>query len=217
MSLISGSYCPIDEPKWLRLIDKIPVSWTEDRLEANILHFYSKIPRFFREIRKLQYNSVSQIPQKLIASVEKLTHEMCCLRTGVRSLLNKICRKSLSNGGVDSWVSSCLQEIRLGEALCIYWRAVILVWNGLFRIGAEQSLDRERVLDAVERLCLFSEHAKTLAPFGPLLASFNLKVGASLDSREQREWALALLEEAEGNLQDHGKRLTGDFDTAMDI
>lgn len=80
------------------------------------------------------------------------------------------------------------KDIRLAEALSIFWRALIVVTNGLRQLRMATPADEEIAMGAALRLCMSAEHVQTWKPLGSLFACLNLRVARLACSQALSRW-----------------------------
>ncbi|KIW57993.1 hypothetical protein PV05_02545 [Exophiala xenobiotica] len=161
-SLLLTTKCFIDTPDWRTLEQKIPDSWSVDRFEAGILHTYARLPAFIHSLRTPRATSGSEFGEDSLLSALSLKEDLFSLNDRVNDFLKDTdmvleCPPLWTSSERGPSTYHLFKDIRLAEALSIFWRALIVVTNGLRQLRMATPADEEIAMGAALRLsCLLS-------------------------------------------------------------
>jgi hypothetical protein len=219
-ALLLNTDCFIDQPEWQEIQEKVPTAWSRDRLQASILHTYAKLPAFYKSMRQLKNTSSIGASQDIIIQATYLKQALRQLNQHIEDLLltpESGPRPAFSTGQYQLPSYSWLNDIRLSEALCIFWRTVILATRGFFYLRFADQTDWEFAEDAAGRLCNLVQRVQMLAPCGVLFSAVNLRVARLACPEDLRLWIDDVLPRIEGSMNVNLLRLAHLFDSALDI
>lgn len=178
------------------------------------------MPRFFQIVRNIRDVCTGVIPDEAIVELATLKKELYQLNEKVETFLrgsDLVFEYDTEHEELGLPTSYLFKDIRLGEALCVFCRTVILVTRGRFQLGLAGPDDRYMARVAAARLCMTAENARKLAPFGCLFASLNPRVARYACSDVLATWIDQELPQIDAQLDDSFIRMVGFFDLATDI
>ncbi|EXJ81462.1 hypothetical protein A1O3_07754 [Capronia epimyces CBS 606.96] len=219
-SLERNTECFVGAPSWLVLENKIPSEWVETRIEARILHTYTKIPTFLQAVRKWRNAAFTDIPGHVLIDLISLRQHLLDLGEAITDfiqtsgLMAELPCISRPPGPSTYYL---FKDIHLAEGISIYFRMVILVTRGLSQLQLSQPADREWSRLASAQLCMSVEHERVQAPSGALFTSLTLKVARIACSDDLVDWIEDRLRQVEDWLDPSLKNLLSLFDTWLDI
>ncbi|KAK6369875.1 hypothetical protein LTS17_009325 [Exophiala oligosperma] len=220
-SILLDKPCFIDSPIWDRLEYKIPSSWTVDRLEASILHTYTKLPAFIRsvrgfiglsdDLREETLHSALALRDRLSRILNNVrdfvTHSNLVVRVECHSSRRRRQEDMPAGSTSTSTSTTCtdtgagpstnetgpetcymFRDIRLAEALSIFWRTLIVVTKGLRRLQVDTHDDAAAAVDAGRRLCMSAEPGRCWKPLGSLFACLNLHAARMVCPEGWKAW-----------------------------